>query len=294
MDLEAKDLCKLVEPQQEWEGERIKFDPDSSPETWEFYKEIYKGELLEEYDYKKLTILVWDIVKGKWRNKIKESDQDDLIARLFAIKKDVKPDPEFSNSECKYYGACLRLSGDTDFNFNEDKYKKIKEIIKGDNELIKLLEDCKKKHHSLQNFSLMQSLGGLQRIKSQGLEVESGSNKYEWMDRLDSFIYILSILFENPDSDILDLKKRKLYKSNYEKLHTDYLSKFDSIDDYCKRIYFIENELVNKLKENGAKHMLKEKDGKLIGDKGVVKEYLRLANEFWKQKQRNIQAIVSE
>lgn len=265
------DLCKLVEPQQEWKGESITFDPDSSPEAWKFYISVYDDGFLKEYDFENLCFYEYvekGEFKGKYTTKLDDSKQ---YSRLNAIKKDAV----CLDDKHLYYEPCLRLSGETDFNFNGKKYEKIKNIIKEDRELLASLEDCSEKHHTLQNFSLMQTVGNMQRLKSRGLRI--GPDDYEWMDRLDSFIFLLSKYFENRNNKTL-LKDNA--GVNYQKL-CSYLSKYDSIYDYCHRVYFIQDELVDRLRENG---------GKYIKDEGVAKEYILLANAFWQQKRDNIES----
>ena len=264
------DLCKVIPEQQDWQGEPIAFDPDSSPEAWKYYLSAYDDEMQAAYDFDNLCFFEY-VKTGRFRGKYTaKRDNSKPYSRLYAIKKDAVP----LDGKRLYYEPCLRLSGDTDFNFNDKQYEKFRKIIK-DAESLSLLDECRKKHHTLQNFSLMQTVGNMQGMKARGLMTENG---FEWMDRLDSFIFLLSEHFKNPEQS--PLKNYPISEPNYNEL-CKYLSAFQSINDYCRRMYFIQDELIDRLIENGRKHITEEE---------AAKEYLLLANAFWQQKREHMEA----
>lgn len=273
-DLLFGEWKKEVSGRLEWKGIKIEWDPDSSPEAWEHYKKYYTPEhweLLDQYGGKGLA------------------DSDPLSVGkggLYAPQIEIgcpydkKCDKPCSAKKKDGQELLLRLRGETDFNFKEDqkrpkkdKYGKLKGILwrkppKIDNYnleeardlAIELLNKCKEMHHSLLNFSLLQSVGAMQLFKGTGL------------DRPDTFIYYLDRYFEGKDKRILE-KSRK----NKDCL-IQYLASFTDIYDYCEKVYFIkDDDFVQEMIESGGKKLLSGDD---------VVEYMKLAIEFWERKRR--------
>lgn len=270
------DWKKEVPDKQDWKGEEVDWDPDSSPEAWEHYKKYYTPEcwkLLERYgdkDFADREHLFFyrggEYCLGPGRGK--------------KAKALVAPQIKVGCSEC---GTCkdrkekgknprLRIRGETDFNFKKDKYDIFKNILENTppkscspQNALDLLEKCKEMHHSLLNFSLLQSVGNMQGFKGRGLENEG-------LDRPDTFIYYLDRYFEGKDKRILE-KSRK----NKDCL-IQYLASFTDIYDYCEKVYFIkDDDFVQEMIESGGK--------KLLSGDDVVK-YMKLAVGFWDRKQK--------
>ena len=279
--------------------QEIKFDPDSSPEAWEHYKKFY-AHIFKDYDFENLAY--YNIAengyffrdKKVWLNfNISKPLLDkDAVNRLYALKKDTIIYGD-------YCEAANRLGGETDFNFNEEKIELFKEIIKKASNQVKeeisnKLEECAKKHHTLINFSLMQSMGNLQQLK--------GQQKY---DRLDTFIWKLENEFFSklqeiePNGKALDIEK--LYQE--EELQTfieqlgdiaqgnikeliSFLAGFKNIKNYVKKSYLIENEeLIEKIIEQGKSEINTCKD---------VARYIELAEEFWAEKKKTFDEMENE
>lgn len=287
---------------QEWKGE-LKWDPDSSPEAWEHYKKYYTTEHwreLEKYDLDRPTFFNFINNYGYINKPIKEYN------RWYALEKEVQVNAN------GYYEPCLRLGGETDFNFKKarGKYKKNKyrtfcDIIKKSGlsrekrkDALELLETCNKMHYSPLNFSLIQTVGNLQSFKNEGLIVET--EKYENLDRLDTFVYYLSEFYkENQEkraesSIIKRQRNRKIFgrpmsEENVKSL-INYLNSFEDIYDYCNKIYFIkindeekgENDFIQKLIKSGEKILETGDD---------IVEYMKLAGEFWKIKKAYFESV---
>ncbi|MBR2524765.1 MAG: hypothetical protein IKE53_10075 [Clostridiales bacterium] len=258
------DLTTRIEPTQEWKGTKITFDPDSSPKAWEYYKHVY-GDLCCDYDLNNICFFEY-VDKGEYKgNYTTEFSSGKSGSRLYALKKDAFPLDENG----MYYPACLRLSGETDFNFNDYKIRIFKDYLRNGEDL-NLLASCSDKHHTLVNFSLMQTVGNMQALKSKGLSI--GNGRYEWADRLDSFVYILDQYFKDRNDGTSLLILNAGLNANLLK---NYLSQFKDAYEYCNSVYLIDDDLIDRLLANGSKPLSCE---------NVAKEYLLLANEFWKQK----------
>ena len=115
-------------------------------------------------------------------------------------------------------------------------------------------------HHNILNFSLIQSIGNLQGFKGRYCD-----------DRLDRFVFFLKMYYETPEKEktcIISCASNE----NREGL-IQYLDSFESVYDYCKKVYFIqENSFVDKLCKTGS--------GILKASSDVI-EYMELAQEYW-------------
>lgn len=206
---------------------------------------------------------------------IKEMNLNGKKKRLYALK--IGGITTISLDERDYYNADFRVSGETDFNFNDKKLKKFYEIIDKDskycvddkNDLKELLLSASKLHHTLLNFSLMQTMGNLQGFKGK-----------DALDRFDRFIYSLSEYY-NENSKIINKFKDNSGDTNWSYLKK-YLDLFGDgkigFNNYFSNVYFagITNsdniDIMEKLIESGKEP---------IDSAERVNEYVKLANEFW-------------
>ena len=262
---------KKIAIHQEWNGQTIRFDPDSSPAAWEHYKKYYIENdqcVLGNYNFEKLNLYNYykDVgnksglfKNNEWKNYINSPfNNSKRYNRLFALSNNTKTECENSKEYC---GASSRLGGECDFNFNDKKQTLFKAIICGDKAAEEKLEKCSKNHHTLINFSLMQGMGNMQSVK--------GCNKY---DRLDVFVYQLSLYFLGISSNIMNCSSDE----NRGAL-ISYLNSFENIYDYMNKVYFIKKEtFINKIIEQGQLP---------INTCDDVVRYMDLANEFWSEKE---------
>lgn len=277
-----------------WAG-RLKWEPDSSPKAWEHYKKYYTDH---RKSYRIDNPIFFRYLGPKTYAPIPQPRDN----RLYALINDAKPDPN------GYYKACPRLSGDVDFNFGNEKYKrnqKYKKYLnyikketsdkKTKEEAKELLEECRSMHHSLLNFSLMQSMGKLQGFKGEGLCLtpekaykDRKPKDYEYNDRLDTFVYYLDAYYKVENKEESEIVKRQrargLYTENVNAL-IGYLDTFSEgiespsrvIYNYCEKIYFIEDKaFIDKLIESGSER---------IDSIDKLMKYMKLAKEFWQKKQ---------
>lgn len=300
---------KKINSVQSYQGTETDFDPDSSPKAWEHYLKYYQFDKIGKADNNKNYNN--DYNELHYYNYLTHQKYIDypLIKsnRLHSFPLDTKP--VTSNSDCgNVYRPTESLSGETDFNFNSKKiiyYEKffVYPQYTIDEHIKNLLETLYNMHHTLVNFSLMQSMGGrftnCQVIKSSGFKFESN---YEWLDRLDSFVYFLFMYYCNdtndwrverisnalPNSNIGALKNYldSFYNENLENKtetnHNNTIQKYDnkkafaSICNYCQNIYFITDiELIDRLIESGKQP---------INCTNRVIEYIELAICFWEAK----------
>lgn len=249
----------------------IEYAPDSSPEAWDHYKKVY-GETVSwdrTYDISNKTIFRHKLVKGQhlYTNEGVEEGHNQFT-RLYALPNNLKP----INCAKNYFGACNRLSGETDFNFNDEHFPRLEKLlIQKENK--QKLEYCKRMHYTLVNFSLMQTVGNMQGFK--GTKCDD--------DRLDKFLSVLFNYYntseENRDKTELIQTQKKEVGLGLENINSlkEYLNSFQSFADYCKKVYFIEGEeLRNKLVESGKK---------ALDTEDRVVEYMELALEFWESKE---------
>ncbi len=328
---------ETVKEKQNWE---IIWDPDSSPKAWEHYRKYYSvedwnflknylknGRFAENSDlrfYNGEDIYTYDKEKKCYKKYKEKGYYKEPVFEEHASL--CCPQIELSCKKCNICssyqskgGILLRLRGETDFYFREntpeekkpDKNKRLKNIIKDSKDVEKqryamdLLEKCKNMHYSLLNFSLMQSVGNMQEVKSKGLSLNGKYDKngiFEWLDRLDTFVYHLDMYYKNrkDDCNIDDsviLSCAGDCKHGNKDCLKDYLDKFgdnpndkDAVYDYCDKVYFIkigdaergENDFIQRLIKSGKKE---------LSSCDEVIEYMELAVEFWKRKQEYFESI---
>lgn len=272
--------------------ESICYEPDSSPEAWEFYQMYYdeEGILKKNFNFKR-PVLYNHCQDLGYENEYKEGKLLPYVnLPLLKIgKKGANPNrlvalingtrSNFLSNDIESFHPTSRLGGECDFNFNEEKYMAFKRIIGNSNkEALEQLERCRKMHHRFANFSLMQSAGGLQIFK--------GMLEY---DRWDIFIYELNQYFkceskiERAKTQLCKYLARSSFHPVNKKFLTQYLDLFDNIYEYCKQVYFIEDE-------EFISTIISERPKKIIDAEDIVR-YMNLAENFWNLKRQYFKKI---
>ena len=267
-------------------GEDVNFEHDSSKEAWEHYRIIYFNNdgscrINNEYQLTDLSQLVLRNYKNrKYYNE--QTEKQPYINRYFLLSNDSK----IYKIGDEYPGENANLSGDCDFNFNNRKYpifeKMIREEYKnyprGEKCALKLLTKCKKNHHRLVNFSLMQTKGNMQSFK--GAKLKNGEQPS--LDRADTLISYLASYYK------LNREQRKqscilANASNNKDTLEDYLNSFEDIYDYCEKIYLMDDRnFIDRMIEEGKRPITTGHD---------VIRYMLLALEFWDRKEKKIKKI---
>lgn len=285
---------KLCTPVQTWNDKEICFAPDASPRAWKHYKEIYKekygNSLGKNYDIENPQFFNY-FANNYSIYYINLPFPENNTNRLYALKKE-SPNIVKEN-DFIYYKATQRLGGETDFNFSDDKCAFFSKILEENNggEYLDDLEFCHKMHNTLVNFSLMPSMGNLQEFKGRKF------------DRFDSLIFALSEFYERDKNKKLNDCESEIpcYLKNFKKLSTvnkeallEYLKLFEDVSDYCKQVYFIDdNELLNDLINSGKKtNENREESAKTTFENAEdVKQYMNLAKRYWINKSKKFQKI---
>lgn len=258
------EVKKKIETYQEYYGTKIHFEPDSSPEAWKYYINIYSSNkyLNEKYNFQKLVFYRYDKERRdnfKYANEPNETGKNN---RLFILLKGTKTKTE--NGIERFSPGC-RLGGECDFNFNAKKCVLFENIINGDASATVCdkenargrLENCRKNHHTLLNFSLMQSVGDLQGVK--------GSNRF---DRFDTFISNLNKYYLG----ISDLVLQSATSYNKPMLKS-FLNDFKDIYEYCSIFYQLnDREFIDRIIKDGAMP---------ISNISELTRYMTLAEEYW-------------
>ncbi len=264
---------------------QLKYDPDSSPEAWELFRKIYSDkDFVKGYDLDNLSFFEYVCVDKKY---LYANAPLSYYNRLFALTTGTQP--VYEKSGVAYYNAIERLSGDTIFNFNARKYSTLLRLAfstsKNDDEFSEIKDEllwCSTQHHSLYNFSLMQTMGNLQGYKQKGLK--SISNSYENLDRFDTLVYLLFCYYTcDPRETLSSYCKPSKNRSNGEFL-IRFLEKFrttcndvdTSIYNFCQQVYLIDDrDFVDKLIKNGSKP---------IKDCNDIRTYIKTAKTYWEMK----------
>lgn len=281
-------FCSIISDEQLYRDKSYHFDPDSSPEAWEYYRKCYTVEKwgsLKQYNLNELHF--FEYFNGDYVDAPLS-----FYNRLNALPNEAEVTvPE--NNGYRFYKATRRLAGETDFNFNDIKYSRYKKMLfeqymknEVDQETLhknfEKLDKCNQMHHTVLNFSLMQVMGNMQGIKSKGLFL---NRKYEYLDRLDTFVYMLSCCLNKIGTDELNndsIIQNVTAVENKEELKK-YLKEFSNIYDYCKKVYFIEEkEFVDKVIESGKKPITSGKE--VVG-------YMSLAFQFWNKKKEYLEKL---
>jgi hypothetical protein len=249
----------------------IEYDPDSSPDTWKrLFSKVYTAEH-------------WPLLERFNLNKLIQKGNKDKPKRLYAQVSD----------STDALGPFFKLAGDTDFNFNDNKWPRFEKLLnKAPDEFkakaLAMLEKCKDMHHRLVNFSLSASTGGLQNVKGCVF------------DRLDTFVYLLNDYFlEKPDAHTV-LRMVSGTRTQNKKPLINYLASFEDIYDYCDRVYFIKRNAVYTIRSEKILAV----DSKDITGEDFVKRliccggnalttpedvicYMELAMDFWEIKKQS-------
>lgn len=287
-------LRMKIESKQNWKNKVIHFDPDSSPEAWKHYRKYYSNLMSVNTNYNFQNLHFFNYSSSGYVDY-----PISYFERLYSLPNDCRHSSELEGYT--YYSAVERLSGDTDFNFNEKKFNKYSKILfenckneKEFSECMKKLYKCSEMHHTLLNFSLMQTMGNLQTFKSKGLLIKkckkSEYDKYEQLDRLDTFIYYLSEYYHSvkkSESQIGMYLENLNININNKKSLINYLDEFGSNDEgfetYYRNVYFggieEDNELNNEMKILVGR--LVESGKKKVDSPKRIIEYMDLANQFW-------------
>lgn len=285
------------------------FEKDSSPSAWKDYRDIYKfSKLYKIYDIENPVVFSYvrdtnherrqdfvnikngrrNVSTGKWYNYI-DKPIFKKGNRLNAIRYTERDDRiPYDNS--MFYQAQLRLGGETDFNFiessrpKENKYGKFLDLLRKDyqgqvvfDEYKQMLDDCKSRCQSRENFSLMQVMGNLQGYK--GKLSLSGEN-YSF-DRFDSFVAKLAEYYAGNITTIRALLEHA-EAANAPYL-ISYLNQFRDVYDYCKEVYVIfDVDFINEIISSGNKSITTGED---------VVRYMKLAIKYWNLKKRMFEKI---
>ncbi len=238
-------------------GKSGSYDSDRSKEAFKYYKKRYEKSVITEiFDFDTLKT-----IEGGFAACVKENERF------------------FKDDHSKF-----AISGDRDFNFNETKAKLIKALIctcfkenpnleKKYGNLLLTLESCKKNNKTMLNISLMPVTGKMNCTKA--------SMQLNPYDRLDTFIYMLSDYYERRgdykySSPIIigatNPNKRSLIK---------FLDIFDSVEKYCKEIYFISPELVKEMIKSGGKDFYSSDCSTILDN---IENYLKIAKKYWSER----------
>lgn len=262
------EVCEVCEAQ----GICACYDPDSSDVAWDYYKYAYKDEK-EKYD-KRLEFLS-DLNSDKIDDK--DYHLSDNGNRLIA---------ETRNNKIPDFG------GDVMFNFNHGKYDTFKNVFGIDSNQLKR---CAKNHHSLLNFSLMPQTGAMNNFK--GIKHK--------LDRFDYFILELSSYYGDYHEEVIsieestrrsetDLGSYQLETKSKENaiIRNNFLNTFESVKDYCKQVYFIDEDFktndktfIKRLIDNGKK---------AIDTKDPLKQYMTLAEDYWEMRHKQLKGVIND
>lgn len=266
---------------QNWRGQEMLFDPDSSPLAWKHYKKIYT----------KINNIP-DVDKDKDKDKYEKYGNDKKGYRLRCKVKLKNKDIEFE------------VAGDCSFNFNDKKRELFESIIekKKDpaekNRLIKKLNYCCEMHHTLYNFDLIPVTGGMNNVKGKlkhkgnKILVHGLGRKPETLhDRLDTFIHLMDYSisqrkkYEREKCNLKEIGSffadsvftHSLTGENFEILY-ELLENYNDVYEYLKDFYNIDDKkFIKKLINNGKSEIINSED---------LDRYMNLADEFWELKKK--------
>ncbi len=283
-DLKMKKQFNMpISTHQLWNGKKIKFEPDSSPKAWEHYKRVYNYDFGKSYNIlepcfysnvfgknqKVEGISCGCSYNGKYYNYVNKEYKSGLN-RLYALSKKVSYQEK---DDIDYFDVCIRLSGEVDFNFNEKHFPNIEWLLcrEEDSNIreksLLILEECKRKHYTLLNFSLMQTMGDMQGFKGKQCE-----------DRLDKFLFFLYRYFQASEVNRNNTSIIQNASEMNRKYLMEYLNGFQSFAGYCEKIYFIrDSKFIDALVQSGIQP---------INTPKRAREYLDLANKFWGIKEK--------
>ncbi len=163
----------------------------------------------------------------------------------------------------------IPVSGDVVFNFNQSKLRYFQYVIDNDNTATneyksyvkKLLEICSKFHHSPENITILPKTGAINNIK------QSLGN-----DRPDVFLASLKLYYDGYKSLILSNDKCTPQNMPYLEKFLDSFKGENSICNFSKFIYHIDEKFTIELCEHGKTPI------KTVAD---VHKYILLAYKYW-------------
>ena len=268
-------------------GKDYTFEHDSSEEAWKHYKIIYfkpdgSSRINSKYDLKneKQQLVLCNYKDKKYYNE--PNSKYPYVNRYYWLSGEATYDEKSS----EYSGEDANLSGDCDFNFNESKCRIFEHMVKEEYKYcsrmqkyaLDLLEECKNMHHSLLNFSLMQTKGNMQGFKGSCLN----NGVYASLDRADTLVSYLASYYQLQERQ-KDTSYILVNAGANKKTLKNYLDSFDGIYNYCHKIYFIDDRaFVDKMIKEGC---LCIKTGH------HVIRYMLLALEFWDKKEFRVKEI---
>lgn len=244
------DICKVVIDDNEYYfNDGIKYDPDSSPVAWAYYKIMYRDMI---------------VIENKVDNNYSNRNKCWRIKGTFNYGENTL---NHINYEIAKTGKIL-LAGDTVFNFKKggetDKAYKFDNFVNKAGNLKTKLELCRKMHHSPYNFSLMSVTGGMNNRK--GLSKK---------DRPDWLLYDLNRIYSKQNDTIL--KEMKMFMYQTQNIALNFLFSFNSFKEYVKVFYHLNDFGVDKLLVDA---MLKF--GKIgINSSDDLDHYMDLAIAYW-------------
>ena len=111
--------------EQEYKGQKYKFDIDSSPQVFLLFDKIYPNCIKEKYSVSNPKFFRYLSEKGYI-----EAPQGNSKNRLFAVSNKIstKGTIRINGQVYEFYNAVERLSGDCFFNFNNKKVSVLKSI----------------------------------------------------------------------------------------------------------------------------------------------------------------------
>lgn len=250
------------------------YDPDSSLRAWEYYFVTYK-DILFCMDEVKDQLYVEDFsaqiyIEGKRYKR---------IIGVFDYTKSIW----MITDNKLIVGQNIGIAGDCVFNFNEKKVPIFWKNIDKDNtcemevkkKIREILLLCLSMHYSVYNFSLMPKNGGMQIVKGR-----------DSFDRLGTLLNLLDdYLSKNNSVDnhevLSGICKKYVNSKNALK---KFLHKIDSLENYCKTFYHIDNNtkyvdvkgnektLINAILDSGKFEMKSCEE---------IIEYISIAVRFW-------------
>ena len=293
-----KDTMKIfeqVQSKQLYAGSEVVFDPDASPQAWDYYEKIYQQEnwpYLATFHFAAAyrCFFHWDASNSPRKNynyldkPVKTYNRLE-VASITNLGKEVAK----KRNGNSYRPYMFRFGGETDFNFNRQKMQTYKALVASDEAVHDQLNKASMRHHTLLNFSIMPVPGNLQGIKSEGVG--------DWLDRPDSLVYLLDDYFIHPTTTHVVLSKSR---GNKEAL-VSYLATFingepaKAIETYCAQVYCIYGEITYENKAISASEyvkMLREHGQHKITTTTGVQTYLMLAEIMWQFKQKHFEQVV--
>lgn len=236
-----------------------KLDADRTEFTWEnLYIKIYSYNDINDKD--NVIIEGWEF----WKLFNFRNNKNGVITLEYNDQINIKDEKikEFA----KKYSNFFQLSGDVDFGEGLEKEERRKFL----------------------NFSLMPVKGGMNNKKG----------KFGYHDRLDMFIYILSLYYKNKDKKQYAKEYLICYK-NDKSLSSlcDYLDLFDDIYDYCKKIYLLKNKqfiskLINYGKDTYNINCKIESNKIDLEEYSKRKKYIR--EEYWNERKKLMCKVINK